>query len=110
MQLSVFDRVLLLNILPREGDFKTLKVLRKLKDDLGFGEDELAALEFQQEGTQIHWRTEADTPKEVAIGEVAHGLIADRLRELDAAKKLSLEHMSLYERFVLGDDGADGLR
>lgn len=104
MQLGVFERVLLLNILPREGDFRTLKVLRKLMDDLGFTEEESAALAFQQDGTQVKWRQEADTPKEVPIGEIAHGLIADRFRELDRQKKLTIEHMGLYERFVL-DEG-----
>ncbi len=103
MLLSVFERVLLLNILPREGDFKTLKILRKLKDDLGFSEDELKALQFKQEGTKVEWRQEADTPKEVPVGEVAHGLIADILKKLDEQKKLQMEHMDLYEKFVLGE-------
>ena len=103
MQLGVFDRVLLLNILPREGDFRTLKVLRKLADDLGFSEDEAAALQFKQEGVKIEWRVEADAPKEVPMGAVAREIIAGRLRELDEQKKLTLEHMSLYERFVLGE-------
>ena len=107
MQLGVFDRVLLLNILPREGDFRTLKVLRKLADDLGFSEDEAAALQFQQDGVSIKWRQEADAPKDVPMGEIAREIIADRLRELDKQKKLTLEHMSLYERFVLDGDGSD---
>ena len=106
MQLGVFDRVLLMNILPREGDFRTLKVLRKLVDDIGFSEEELAALQFVQEGAQVKWRQEADAPKDVPIGEIARGLIADRLRELDAGKKLSMEHMGLYERFVLDEGDA----
>ena len=107
MRLGVFDRVLLLNILPREGDFKTLKILRKLTDDLGFSEAEAKALEFVTEGGAIKWRSEADAPKEVKIGEIAREIIADRLRELDKQKKLTLEHMSLYERFVLDGDGSD---
>ncbi len=101
MLLSVFERVLLLNILPREGDFKTLKVLRKLKDDLGFSEDELKALQFKQDGSKVEWQREADVPKEVPIGEIAHGIIADILKKLDEQKKLQIEHMDLYEKFVL---------
>ena len=34
MELSVYDRLILLNILPKEGDFTTLKIVRKLREDL----------------------------------------------------------------------------
>ena len=101
VELSVLDRILLLNLLPREGDFKSLKIVRKLKDDLGFTEDELKALEFKQEGTQTMWRTEADVPKEIQIGEFAHALIADVLRDLDKGKKLNEQLVPLYEKFVI---------
>ena len=104
VELSVLERILLLNLLPREGDFKSLKIVRNLKEDLGFSEDELKALEFKQEGTQTMWRTEADAPKDIPIGEFAHALIADTLRELDKNKKLNEQIMSLYEKFVVAKD------
>ena len=100
MELSVFERILLLNILPREGDFKTLKVVRKLQDDTGFSEDELKALQFKQDGARTEWRREADIPKEVPIGEFAHQIIVERLKEIDKQKKLALEHLPFYERFI----------
>lgn len=49
MELKTFDRLILLNILPKEGDVISLRVIRKLRDDLGFTEAEIKALEFQQE-------------------------------------------------------------
>jgi hypothetical protein len=101
--LSVFERIVLINVLPREGDFRTLKILRELREALAFSEEENAALQFQtgSEGL-VRWQAEADVPKDVPIGEIAHGVIVDTLRRLDASKKLKEEHMGLYERFVEG--------
>jgi hypothetical protein len=105
MKLSVYERLLLLNILPKEGDYTTLKILRVLKEDLSFSEEEHKALEFSQEsGTSVvHWKTEGETMKEVLIGEKATDIIVGALKALDAKKKLQEEHMPLYERFVINE-------
>lgn len=103
MELNVFDRLILLNIMPHEGDFTTLKIVRKLREDLSFSEDEHKALEFKQENGQVQWKQEGDKPKDVTIGEKASDLIADVLKKLDKEKKLQEQHFTLYERFVEKD-------
>ncbi len=100
MELKTFDRLILLNILPKEGDVISLRVIRKLRDDLGFTEAEIKALEFHQDENGIRWKTEADQPKEIEIGDKAREIIRDRLAELNKQKKLTEEHIPLYERFV----------
>ena len=100
MELKVFDRLILLNIMPKEGDFTTLKIVRKLREDLSFSEDEHKALEFKQENGNVQWKQAGDIPKDVPIGEKAADLIADVLKKLDKEKKLSDQHYTLYERFV----------
>jgi len=102
MELKVFDRLILLNILPKEGDFTTLKIIRKLREDLSFSEEEHAALEFRQENGQVQWKQAGDIPKEVPIGEKATDVIVGVLKALNDAKppKLKEEHLSLYELFV----------
>lgn len=100
MELSVFHRVVLLNILPREGDITTLKLVRKLREDLSFTEEEHAALEFRQDGERLEWKTEADKPKEIEMGDKAREIIRNRLKELNGQKKLSEDHVDLYDRFV----------
>jgi hypothetical protein len=104
MLLSVFDRLILLNILPHEGDYTTLKILRQLREDLSFSEEEHAALQFTQDGTNMKWRSDGAADKEIQIGPKAHNIIADRLKELDKAKKLHEQHMGLYERFVIEEN------
>jgi hypothetical protein len=100
MELTVFDRLILLNILPKEGDFTTLKIVRKLREDLSFSEEEHAALEFKHENGTVQWKQGGDIPKDVPIGEKASDMIADVLKKLDKEKKLQETHFSLYERFV----------
>jgi hypothetical protein len=102
MKLGTFERLVLLNILPSEGDFTTLKIVRKLRESLSFSEAEHKALQFKQEGEQIKWLTTGETEKEVIIGEKATDIIVETLKRLDKEKKLKNEHYGLYEKFVGG--------
>jgi len=47
MKLSVFERLNCLSILPVEGSFFTLKIMRKLREDLSFSEEENKLLDFK---------------------------------------------------------------
>lgn len=100
MELKVADRLVLLNLLPKEGDFTTLKIVRKLREDLSFSEDEHKALEFKQDNGSIQWNPNSDIPKEIPIGEKASDMIADVLKKLDKDKHLQEQHFALYEMFV----------
>ena len=49
---------------------------------------------------QISWNPEADSAREIAIGEVARSIIVSALKALEAKKSLAYEYLPLYERFV----------
>jgi hypothetical protein len=100
MLLSVYERLLLLNILPKEGDLTTLKIVRDLKEDLSFSEEEHKALQFKRENGNTMWKENADIGKDISIGEKANDIIVDSLKALNKAKKLQESHIELYERFV----------
>ena len=55
MKLTVLERFTGLQILPQEGDFVTLKIMRKLKEALAMSEKELVEFEIKQEGNQVLW-------------------------------------------------------
>lgn len=99
-KLNVFERLILLNILPKEGDFTTLKIVRKLREDLSFSEEEHKKFNLKQDGPTVTWNTEADKPKEIPIGEKATDVIVDALKKLDKEKKLTDQHFTLYEKFI----------
>ena len=100
MELGVFDRLILLNILPKEGDFTTLKIVRTMREDLSFTEEEHKALEFKQDEGNIQWKQDADKPKHINFGEKATDLIVATLKKLNTDKKLTEQHFNLYEKFI----------
>jgi len=100
MNLSIFERLTLLAILPNVGDFSTLKIIRQLRENLSFDETEHKRLNFKREEKKILWDQEAVQFSDIPIGEKATDIIVDTLKKLDAEKKLADRHYSLYEKFV----------
>ena len=98
MKLNVLERILLGQILPKEGSFTNLKLLRVIKEDLSFTEKENKLLKFRQEGERTMWDN-AVKEKEVKVGEVTHSLVLKKLLELDKEEKLTEEHITLWEKF-----------
>lgn len=102
MVLTVKERLLLGGILPKQGDFSTLKIVTKLQLDLSFSEEEHKVLQFVSKDGMINWNVEEDkkAPKDIPIGEKATDVVVETLKKLSTEKKLTLEYMSLYEKFV----------
>ena len=98
MKLSVLDRLVLLNVLPKEGEITTLKVIRKLKDDLSFSEEEHKVLKFRQEGENLAWDELPD--REIEIGEKATDVIVNAFKNLSKQGKLHVDYVEMYDRFV----------
>lgn len=100
MNLSVLERLVTLSVIPKEGDYATLKVINGLRLALSFSEDELAAWEVSSDLTtgKTTWKTngEADIP----IGEKATDIIVAALKRLDKEKKLPENAMGIYEKFI----------
>ena len=102
MELTVTERLVLANILPAEGNFTTLRLVRKLREDLSFDDKEHKELKFIQKGDQIQWNPEkAQTLlKDVEVGEIMTETIKEALKKMNDEKKLKDEHISLYEKFI----------
>ena len=98
MELSIMERLMLLNVLPPEGDFVTMKILRELKTELLFSEEEVEKAELVGGSNQTSWKN--DFVKDVQIGKVATAAIVDALKKLNDQKKLTEQHLPLYERFT----------
>ena len=104
MILTVSDRFALLNLLPQQGDFTTLKMVRELREDLSFSEEENEALKFvaTEEG-RVTWAVAGEPNKDFDFSPLQNKLICEALDKADKGKKLSLENLSLYERFMAPD-------
>ena len=101
MELTVKERLALMNVLPKEGNIADLKIIRTLQDSLSFSEDEHKKLNFRTTETGMAWDDNELITKDVPIGEHAHSIIIARLTRMDYDGKLSIDHLPVYEKFVL---------
>ena len=99
MKLNVLERIILSNILPKQGNFTNLKIVRTVSEKLSFDEEENAKLEFRQDGDQMRWNS-IDIVKDIELGSVATALIVKELIKMDKEEKLTIEHYSLCEKFL----------
>jgi hypothetical protein len=100
MELTVKERLVLMGMLPKESNFTTLKIMRKLREELSFSEEEHAIIQFKQDGPQLSWNFQANVTKDVPIGDMMMELIKSDLKKLDKDGKLTEDHFSLFEKFV----------
>lgn len=104
MKLDVMERIVLSGLLPQEGNFKTLKLLRVLREDLSFNDIENQKLKFVQEAEQVQWNDVGARDigeVEISIGEIMTETIKDKLKEMDEKKELKNDYFSLYEKFIV---------
>jgi len=109
MELSVFERLLLRNIVPQiQGwNYAHMKQARELIEGL-FSEEEENDLQFEQEGTQVKWKVQREdgTPitqvSEIPVSDGLKAKIGKFLKQLDKEERLGFEHVTLYQKFVEG--------
>lgn len=98
--LDVKARITLLNILPREADVVTVRILKDLKADLGLSEEEIKRTNIRQEGNMgLVWDKSKDMPKEIVIGPTGRGVIKSTLEKLDREKKITDDILPLWDMF-----------
>ena len=100
MKLNVFERFITLGILPKEGNFVTLKIVQNLKMALAPSQEEIDEFEIKQDGVNTSWNLKGNEDREIEIGEKATDIIIESLKSLDKEKKLTEQHFTLYEKFV----------
>lgn len=99
MKLTIHDRITLLMILPGEGDFVTMRVLKKLKENLGFTEKEIKECNIVSNDGKITWGN-ASYVADIEIGEIACEIIKSQLKKLDSDKKITEQILPIYEMFI----------
>jgi hypothetical protein len=100
VKLDVLERLMLLQVLPKEGNYSNLKALRVVREKLAFTAAENKALAFREEQGMLRWNPDAVPVKEIFFGEILEGLIVKALKEMNKQEKLTQDHFSLYEKFV----------
>ena len=107
VKLGLFDRLVCLALLPAEGSYATLKIVRELQMELAPSEEEskLAGVvdDLLTGGVQatLGWDKVGD--KDIVFGDIAKGIIVAALEKLNESEKLTQQHFNLYRWFVLGE-------
>lgn len=112
MQLTVRDRIILSSILPKVGNFVTLRTVRKLHETLALTTEERARYKLEDialDDGRVGYKWDETQPQETAVELTAEGfaLAVSVLREMNAKSTLGIEHLGLYEAFVVASDEAN---
>lgn len=100
MKLNLLERIVLLNILPQESNFATLKIVNDLKNSLAFTESEFKEYNIKQESDKVTWDLAGNNEKEIVIGEKATDIIIEQLKRLNDQNKLTMNLYSVYSKFI----------
>lgn len=101
MKLTMGERFTVLSVLPEQGNFATITIMRELRESLSPTEDEHKTYGIVVEGEQIRWSPKMGAiEKDIKIGNKAHSIVREALEKLDKEKKLEDRHYSLFEKFV----------
>jgi len=105
MKLTVLERITLQNLLPKEMNFVTLRIVTDLRKSLSFSADEIKALSLKDADGKLTWNADVDGDgSRIAISDAVVLLVRENLLELDGQKKLTVEHLTLYEKFLASPD------
>jgi hypothetical protein len=108
MKLNIPDRITLLNILPNEGNVVTLRLIMDFQRQVGFTGKEIKDWKIANKvdgrgRPYVVWDSDfTEATKDIQIGDAMSGIIVNQLKNLDRNGKLSIDMMSLYDRFVDG--------
>ena len=107
MELTMAERLLLLNVLPEKGDITTIRVLHDLQQSLGPTSEEQEEFGFfadEEKPGMIFWNTELPQEKEIEISKAASKLIKDRLLGVSEKGEVTVDLIPLFDKFVIEED------
>jgi len=103
LSLKLLERLLCLELMPKNDGFVGLKSIRKAKETLSLTADEEELHGYVFKDGHATWEPDhALEEKEFELEEYVVSKIKEALMELNSSKKLEEFHVSLYEKIVGG--------
>jgi len=100
MDFTIAERLHLYDMLPKEGNITMVRVISEAQAVLGLSSDELERWSVENEEGTVRWNGELDTTTDIELTTTARSIFAKELKRLDGEGKLSLIHLSLWDKFV----------
>ena len=117
MLMGIADRLTVMNILPVEGNYATLGLIRTLKKQISLTEEDFKEFRIKMDGEkyfdeetkkevivpegQLHWNKKGNEGKEFEFGIKTEEIIVDSLKKLESSKKLTMNQFGVYEKFIV---------
>jgi hypothetical protein len=100
MKLSVAERLALLNVLPREGNIGTLRIVRDLQKELEFTEQDQGRLQmnFSEDGKTVEWKAQFDVGKDIEVGPRALEIIRKGFESISEQGVMPMNYLPIYDR------------
>jgi hypothetical protein len=100
MELSLKNRLILLGVLPVQGNMVEMLVVKGIREVVDVLPTEAEAIGLKATGDRVQWDTAKEVPLKVTFNEPETELVRKALTEMDAQRKLTLDHLDLYKLFV----------
>jgi len=107
VKLNMFERLVVMGLLPQLGNIATLRLVMEQNLILGASDEESAAagLGPSPEGGVIAKYGWDKVPEiEFTFKETVLGWIRDALQKLEDSERLTMEHFRVYEKFMLVEE------
>lgn len=101
LKLNLLERYKMLRLLPAEGNYLTIGIVRKAIEVLSPSPEEGKEFELRFEKDLTFWNEKGNQPKEIPIDDAAVKLVEQKLVELEKGGKLEVDQFSLYEKIFL---------
>ena len=103
MILTIHERLKLLELLPKEEDYKGMREIIRAINLLSLTDEEGKELDVKFEEGRIFWDIEKSLTMDTDIpfGEWITEAVREVLHEMHKNKKITADLMSIYEKFVL---------
>jgi len=105
IEMNVGERLAAMMVLPKEGNFALLRLIRDLSAKLGLSAEEMEKYDVKvaKDGS-TKWNKTGLTPIIMEFEDKEIELIKTSLETLDKENSLAHIHYSIYEKFVIGAD------
>jgi len=99
VKLNVGERLVTISVLPKEGNFVTIRMIRTLISRLGLSAEEIKSYEVAEVDGNVRWNANGSLSQPFVFADAEIDLIKKSLKKLDEENKLNQDTFLVYEKF-----------
>jgi hypothetical protein len=98
--LDVKGRIMILNLLPQEGNIVTIRMFRDLAEKVGLTAEEHTEFQVRQDVPgQVQWNEKGNEPKEFEFADAEVEIIKAELIKRNEKNQLTADMIPIYDKF-----------